>query len=138
MNIVLRETTQNTCSRNTSEPSRPSRRSQVSSSAALSHSMGFQLRSSAAAPGSRLLLPGAPSWRISPSPPDWKGCLKNAVFQVCFSSIQNTTTKRSTEKHTNKKLFPLLFCLQSAQYESFISVMEKRVILRQIGLQIDK
>lgn len=83
---MLRDTTQNTCSRNTSDPSRPSRRSQVSSSAARSHSIGFQLRSSAAAPGSRLLFPGNPSCRSSPpSPEGWEGKLyMYSFFSKCL------------------------------------------------------
>uniref|UniRef100_A0A2M4C397 Uncharacterized protein n=1 Tax=Anopheles marajoara TaxID=58244 RepID=A0A2M4C397_9DIPT len=63
MNAVLSETTQKTCSRKTIEPSRPSNRSHVSSSAARSHSIGFQLASSAATSGSLM----APSPGASPS-----------------------------------------------------------------------
>ena len=48
---VLRETTQKTCSRKTRLPSRPSNLSQVSSSAARSHSIGFHWSPSPPSPG---------------------------------------------------------------------------------------
>jgi len=57
INSVFNETTQNTCSKNTSEPSNPRSLSHVSSSAARSHSIGFQFPSSAAAPLSPTPLP---------------------------------------------------------------------------------
>lgn len=52
MNSVLSDTTQNTCSKNTREPSRPSNRSHVSSSAARSHSKGFTQSPPGIAPSS--------------------------------------------------------------------------------------
>ena len=46
MKSVFNDTTQKTCSRNTREPSRPNSLSQVNSSAARSHSIGFHCPSS--------------------------------------------------------------------------------------------
>lgn len=88
----------------------------MSSSAARSHSMGFQFRSSAAAPGSRLLLPGAPSWRISPSPPDGKA--SHAIMDFSDVGLLFSIAKYNKERkenHTNNIFTPLLFYSQFVQ-----------------------
>ncbi|ALC42903.1 CG8993 [Drosophila busckii] len=68
MNMVFNEITQKTCSKKTRDPSRPSKRSQVSSSAARSHSIGFHFASSlsaSAAAGAGAAAAGAASPSLS-------------------------------------------------------------------------